>query len=91
MVRLDAANVPPDFNIPHHQALVRLGNFKSIPVFPNTSIVDFDRVNLPTFSNSPVLDLTTAIKGVQRKDFEAKFVEAIFQFLARFESSFVTS
>ncbi|KAG0007524.1 hypothetical protein BGZ81_004812, partial [Podila clonocystis] len=71
VVALDASNVPPDPNNPLHQALVRLGNFKSIPVFPSTGEVDFDRVNLPSFDKSPVLDLSTQLKGVKRKEFEA--------------------
>ncbi|KAF9197766.1 hypothetical protein BGZ59_005160, partial [Podila verticillata] len=42
VINLDASNVPPDPRDPIHQALVQLGNFKSIPVFPNTGKVDFD-------------------------------------------------
>lgn len=85
VVALDASNVPPDPNNHVHQALVRLGNFKSIPVFPSTGEVDFDRVNLPSFDKSPVLDLSVQLKGVRRREFEAKFVESIFLFLSRFE------
>ncbi|KAI9241707.1 MAG: hypothetical protein BYD32DRAFT_405368, partial [Podila humilis] len=85
---LDASNVSPDLNKPYHQSLVRFGNLKSIPVDPSTGEVDFDRVTLPSISKSPVLDLTVQLKGVKRKDFEAKYVEAIFQFLNRFERFF---
>ena len=85
---LDASNVTPDINKPIHQSLLRLANFKSIPVFPSTGEVDFDRVNLPSFDKSPVLDLSSQLKGIRRKDFEAKFVEAIFLFLNRFEKFF---
>ncbi|KAF9302601.1 hypothetical protein BG003_002357, partial [Podila horticola] len=88
VVALDASNVLPDLNNPIHQALVRLGNFKSIPVFPSTGEVDFDRVNIPSFDKSPVLDLSTQLKGVKRGEFEAKFVESIFLFLNRFEKFF---
>ncbi|KAF9371837.1 hypothetical protein CPC16_002814, partial [Podila verticillata] len=88
VINLDASNVPPDPRDPIHQALVRLGNFKSIPVFPNTGKVDFDRVNLPTFDKSPVLDLSSHLRGIKRTDFEAKFVEAIFLFMSRFEKFF---
>jgi hypothetical protein len=88
VVAQDSPNVSPDPNNPIHHALVRLGNFKSIPVFPSTGAVDFDRVNLPTFDKSPVLDLSVQLKGVKRRDFEAKFVEAIFLFLNRFEKFF---
>ncbi|KAF9311775.1 hypothetical protein BG006_004484, partial [Podila minutissima] len=88
VVALDASNVLPDLNNPIHQALVRLGNFKSIPVFPSTGEVDFDRVNIPSFDKSPVLDLSMQLKGVKRGEFEAKFVESIFLFLNRFEKFF---
>jgi hypothetical protein len=85
---LDASNVSPDLNKPFHQSLVRFGNLKSIPVDPSTGEVDFERVTLPSISKSPVLDLSAQLKGVKHKDFEAKYVEAIFQFLNRFERFF---
>ncbi|KFH62091.1 hypothetical protein MVEG_11730 [Podila verticillata NRRL 6337] len=85
---LDASNVSPDLNKPYHQSLVRFGNLKFIPVDPSTGEVDFDRVTLPSISKSPVLDLSAQLKGVKRKDFEVKYVEAIFQFLNRFERFF---
>lgn len=88
VINLDASNVPPDPHDPIHQALVWLGNFKSIPVFPNSGKVNFDRVNLPTFNKSPILDLSSQLKGIKRMDFEAKFVKAIFLFMSRFEKFF---
>ncbi|GJJ67922.1 hypothetical protein EMPS_00268 [Entomortierella parvispora] len=84
-VLLNSSNVAPVLNAPFHQALVRYNSFKSIPVFPGTLSVDFARVSLAHYPSSPVLDLTSQLKNVEKKDFEAKFVEVIFTFLDRFE------
>ncbi|GJJ72538.1 hypothetical protein EMPS_04896 [Entomortierella parvispora] len=85
---LDSSTVAPVLNAPFHDALVRYGQFKSIPVFPGTLSVDFAKVDLVHYPSSPVLDLTSQLRNIEKKDFEAKFVETLFTFLDRFEKFF---
>ena len=83
----DPSNVTPNPNVDLHHSLAYWGPFKTIPVFPGTDEVDFDRVMLKTYMDLPILDLTKHLHHVKKADFEVELVKGIYQFIATFSKS----
>ncbi|KAF9422629.1 hypothetical protein BGZ76_003763 [Entomortierella beljakovae] len=81
-------DVAPVINNRKHRALVRIFNFKSIPVIDTKSKeVDFGRVTVKSFSNPPILKVQ--IRNLDKVKRPLAIVKGVVDFLAYFRSFYL--
>ncbi|KAI8350275.1 hypothetical protein B0O80DRAFT_500866 [Mortierella sp. GBAus27b] len=81
-------DMPPLLNNPKHAAMMRVFNYKTIPVLSRArGEIDYDRVQLKEKSNAPSFKLK--LKGVPKNELTLKIVKGIVDFIEKFEKFYV--